>query len=87
MSGFLDSANKIIRFNKRKRIDKLKRVEKYIGTEASEATYEEATPEMLDAIKNRVQAQQKQEKRRTVVIFIIAGLVIAAGLYYALFLL
>jgi hypothetical protein len=85
--GFLSLANTIMRNNKRERINKLKRVERYIGTEASKATYEKATPEMLNAIKNRVQTQEKQEHRKTVIIFVIAGFVVVATFYYVLFLL
>jgi len=86
MSGFLALANSLIRNNKRKRINKLERVARYIGTESSPAEYNEASDYMLHKIKKKVQKQQRESRRKTILIFVISGLILLAALYYFLFL-
>jgi len=85
MSGFSTSAIISIRNNKRKRLDKLERVERYIGTESSTAEYNEASEYMLHKIKDEVQEQQRQSKRKTIFIFSVAGIILISVLYYFLF--
>jgi len=85
MAGFSTLAIVILRNNKRKRLDKLERVERYIGTTSSTAEYSEATPYMLNKIKKRIQAEQHASRRRTVIIFSVVGFVLVAVLYYFLF--
>ena len=85
MSGFSTSAITSIRNNKRKRLDKLERVERYIGTESSTAEYNEASEYMLHKIRAEVQEQQKQSRRKTIIIFSITGIVLIAVMCYFLF--
>jgi len=85
MSGFLSHANTVIRNNKRKRINKLDRVERYIGTKSSKAEYNEASAYMLHKIKDRVQKQQRKTRRKTIAIFIVTGVIICSLMYYLLF--
>lgn len=86
MSGFLSHANNVIRNNKRKRINKLERVARYIGTESSPSEYNEASDYMLHKIKKKVQLQQRESRRKTILIFVISGVILLAALYYFLFL-
>lgn len=85
MSGFLSHANSVIRNNKRKRINKLDRIEPYIGTESSKPTYKKAPKGLLQKIKVRMQKQNRQSRRNTVIIFSIVGCIIVAFMYYYLF--
>lgn len=85
MSGFMSLANSIIRNNKRKRLDKFERIERYIGTESSTAEYNEASPYMLHKIKNRVQEEQRLAKRKTILIFSIVGVILITVMCYFLF--
>ncbi|AXG71818.1 hypothetical protein KORDIASMS9_04076 [Kordia sp. SMS9] len=86
MSGFLALANSIMRNNKRKRINKMERVERYIGTKSSSAEYKEASDYMLHKIKKEVQEQQQKSRRNTILIFVVSGVILLALLYYFLFL-
>ncbi|EDP94894.1 hypothetical protein U8527_15170 [Kordia algicida OT-1] len=85
MSGFLSHANNVIRNNKRKRINKLERVERYIGTESSEAVYKEASQYTLNKVRDEVQEQQRKARRKTILVFTITGIILIAVMYYFLF--
>jgi hypothetical protein len=85
MSGFASLANTITRNNKRKRLDKLARVKRYIGTESSTAEYNEASEYMLHKIKNRVQEEQRQSRRKTILIFSVVGVILITVMCYFLF--
>jgi len=85
MSGFLSFANSVIRNNRRKRIKKLERVEPYIGIKSSKAEYNTASELMLNKIKRRVLKEEKKSKRKTILIFIITGIVLLSVMYYFLF--
>ncbi len=85
MSGFSSHANNVIRNNRRKRIDKLERVERYIGTESSTAEYNEASEFMLNKIKKQLQEEQRLARRKTILVFTIVGIVLIAVMCYFLF--
>ena len=85
MSGFLSYANVVIRNNKRKRINKLDRVERYIGTASSTAEYNEATNYMLHKIKKQIIEEQKQSRRKTILIFVVVGVILISLMSYFLF--
>lgn len=85
MSGFSSHANNVIRNNRRKRIDKLERVERYIGTESSTAEYNEASEFMLNKIKKQMQEEQRLARRKTILVFTIVGIVLIAVMSYFLF--
>ncbi|MGH1384168.1 hypothetical protein [Kordia sp.] len=85
MSGFLSHANTVIRNNRRKRINKLDRVERYIGTETSDAEYNEASEYMLSKIRKNVQKQEHKTRHMTIIVFLIAGVIICSLMYYFLF--
>jgi hypothetical protein len=85
MSGFSTSAITSIRNNKRKRLDKFERIERYIGTESAAAEYNEASEYVLHKIRNQVQEQQRQSRRKTIIIFSIVGVVLIATMCYFLF--
>ena len=85
MSGFSSHANNVIRNNRRKRIDKLERVERYIGTESSSAEYNEASDYMLHKIKEQVLEEQRESRRKTIVIFSIVGVILISVMCYFLF--
>lgn len=85
MSGFLSLANTVIRNNKRKRINKLERVERYIGTASSTAEYNEATDYMLHKIKKQMLEEQKQTRRETILIFAVVGVILISVMCYFLF--
>ncbi|QHI38903.1 hypothetical protein IMCC3317_43030 [Kordia antarctica] len=85
MSGFASLANSIIRNNRRKRLDKLERVERYIGTESSVAEYNETSEYMLHKIRNRMQEEQKQSRRKTIIIFSVVGVILISVMSYFLF--
>lgn len=85
MSGFASLANTIIRNNKRKRLDKFERVARYIGSETSVAEYNEASPYLLNQIRDDIQEQQRKFKRKTIVIFVIVGFVLISVMSYFLF--
>lgn len=85
MSGFLSHANNVIRNNRRKRLDKFERVERYIGTESSIAEYNEASEYMLNKIKKQIQEEQRKSRRKTILIFSIVGVVLITVMCYFLF--
>ncbi|MFK7750343.1 MAG: hypothetical protein AB8B65_18270 [Kordia sp.] len=85
MSGFSSHANTVIRNNKRKRINKLDRVERYIGTKTSEAEYNEASEYMLHKIRDNVQKQQRKTRRMAIIVFLVFGVIISSFMYYFLF--
>ncbi len=85
MGGFAGLAITMLRNNRHKRLDKFERIERYIGTESSTAEYNEATPYMLNQIRDRVQEQQRQSKRKTLIIFSIVGVILIAIMCYFLF--
>jgi len=85
MSGFLSHANNVIRNNKRKRLDKLARIAAYIGTKSSTAEYNEASEYTLNRIRKRIQEQQRQSRRKTIIIFSVVGVILIAIMYYFLF--
>ncbi|WP_298420109.1 hypothetical protein [uncultured Kordia sp.] len=85
MSGFSSHANNVIRNNRRKRIDKLERVERYIGTESSTAEYNEASEYMLRKIRKRIQAEQRLAHRKTILVFTIVGILLISVMCYFLF--
>lgn len=85
MAGFASSANVIIRNNRRKKIDKYKRIERYIGTNSSEANYNTASPEKLQRIKNRIQEQERMYYTRLVVWSTIIGISVLGILSYFVF--
>ncbi|MBC8754500.1 hypothetical protein H2O64_07435 [Kordia sp. YSTF-M3] len=85
MGGFVSLANTIIRNNKRKRLDKFERIERYIGTKSSTAEYNEATPLLLKKIKDQIQEQQRQSRRKTLIVFSVVSLVIIPIVCYFLF--
>ncbi|WP_046759051.1 hypothetical protein [Kordia jejudonensis] len=85
MSGFMSLGNTIIRNNRRKRIDKLERVERYIGTESSTAEYNEASDYMLRKIRKQLLEEQKQSRRKTILVFVIVGIVLFSIMGYFLF--
>lgn len=85
MSGFLSYGSSVLRSNKRKRLNKLERVERYIGTESSTAEYNEASEYMLHKIKKRVLEEQKQARRKTILVFTIIGIILISVMCYFLF--
>ncbi|WP_430409024.1 hypothetical protein [Kordia sp.] len=85
MSGFMSHANSVIRNNRRKRLDKLERVERYIGTESSTAEYNEASEYMLRKIRTKIQKEQQQSRQKTILVFSIVGVVLLAVMSYFLF--
>ncbi|MCH2196864.1 hypothetical protein [Kordia sp.] len=86
MSGFLSLANSIIRNNKRKRINKFDRIEPYIVVESSsKPTYKKASQHLLHKIKRRMQQENRQLHRKTIVVFSIVGCILATLMYYFLF--
>jgi len=85
MSGFASLANSIIRNNRRKRLDKLERVERYVGSESSTAEYNEASEYMLNKIRKEIEEQQQQSHRKTILIFSIVGIVLISTMCYFLF--
>jgi lipopolysaccharide/colanic/teichoic acid biosynthesis glycosyltransferase len=85
MSGFSTSAITSIRNNKRKRLDKFERIERYIGTESAAAEHNEASEYMLHKIRNQVQEQQRQSRRKTLIVFSIVGAIIIPIVCYFLF--
>ena len=85
MSGFSSHANNVIRNNRRKRLDKLERVERYIGTESSTAEYNEASEYMLNKIKKQMLKEQQQSRRKTIIVFAIVGVLLISIMSYVLF--
>ncbi|WP_420574019.1 hypothetical protein [Kordia sp.] len=85
MSGFLSLANTIMRNNKRKRIDKLGRVERYIDTKSTKAEYKEASEYTLSKVRDQVQKQQRESRHNTILIFTIVGILLVIVMCYFLF--
>lgn len=85
MSGFLSHANNVIRNNKRKRIDKLERMERYIGTKSSKAEYKEASQYTLNKVRDQVQLQQYKARLKMALIFSIVGIILITTMCYFLF--
>jgi hypothetical protein len=87
MSGFSFFGISSLRHNKRKRINKLDRIEPYIGAEFSKPTYKKAPKGVLQKIKVRMQKQNRESRRNTIIIFSIVGCIVVASMYYFLFIL
>ncbi len=85
MSGFSFFAISTLRNNKRKRINKFDRIRAYIGTKISRPSDKKVSQRLLNTIKTRMQQQNRQSRRKTIIIFSIVGCILAVSMYYFLF--
>ena len=85
MAGFASLANTIIRNNRRKKIDKYKRMERYIGTNSTEVNYNTTSQGKIKRIRERIQEQERMYYTRLIVWSTVIGTIVLGTLSYFVF--
>lgn len=79
--GFASFGTWLTKFNKRSHIDKLKRLENTSNATSEFVDHVQATPELLESIREKMQAERKVEQKKLIIKVALFLIVLSIALY------